>query len=71
MEIAYWIVVMCAGDEPLGVAARNAADIRARFGDVALCAPTTRAALLRAGWTDETIVQPGDGLAQFLSLAAE
>ncbi len=69
MKLAYWIVIMCAGDEPLGVAAKDAADIRARFGDIALCAPTTRAALLRAGWTDETIVHPGEGLTDLAQAA--
>lgn len=59
MKLSYWIVIVSAGDEPMAVSAANAAEIRAQFGDVALCAATTRAALLRAGWTDESIHRAG------------
>lgn len=60
MRPSYWIVIVAAGGEPMAVVAPDAADVRRMLGDVALCAPTTRAALLRAGWTDESMMREGD-----------
>lgn len=62
MKISYFIVIVDAGDDPMGIAARDAAEIRAQFGDVALCAPTTKSALLRAGWPEDLILVAGEPL---------
>jgi hypothetical protein len=55
-------VIVETGTEPMGIAAYDAADIRAQLGDVALCAPTTLAALVRAGWDKDTIHVAGQPL---------
>lgn len=62
MKLSYFIVIVGAGEEPLGVAAHDAKDIREQLGEVALCAPTTLAALLRAGWDAGTIHIAGQPL---------
>lgn len=56
----FYIVITHAGAEPMACEAHDAKDIRAAFGDVALCAATTLSALKRAGWTHESIWRPGD-----------
>lgn len=62
MKVFYFIVIVDPGDDPMGIAAHDAAEIRAQFGEVALCAPTTKAALLRAGWDEDTILMAGEPL---------
>jgi hypothetical protein len=62
MKLCYFIVIVDPGDDPMGIAAHGAAEIRAQLGDVALCAPTTKAALLRAGWDEDTILVAGEHL---------
>lgn len=64
MKLSYFIVIVDPGDDPMGISARDAAEVRAQFGDVALCAPTTKAALLRAGWDEATILMAGEPLIQ-------
>lgn len=62
MKPSYWIVIVSALGEPMGVEANDAADIRRALGDCALIAPTTKAAPMRAGWDDESIYRPGDAM---------
>ena len=55
-----FIVIPSANGEPIAVRASDANEVRRSlrpmYGDLALVAATTVAALRRAGWTEETIL---------------
>ena len=60
MKKNYWLVILCAGGEPMAMTAPTAGDIARAYNSPALIASTTHAALLRAGWTEDTICDVSD-----------